>query len=79
LRRIIDGGEKPAAVFENYKKTTSHKLVDPMQTREPPTRFAVTIADLGSFSAETYAADLYRWATATFDAWRGAAAQGTSI
>lgn len=36
----------------------------------PPSKFRVTIADLGSFPAQTYAAQLDLWCQASLDAWR---------
>lgn len=46
--------------------------VPPLPASRPGPRFAVTIADLGDFAAETYAAQLDAWCQAALEAWRGA-------
>ena len=46
----------------------------PMLPFERPTfRFAVTIADLGSFAVETYPQELDRWCKGALDGWRSRA------
>ncbi len=46
----------------------AHWGVPPLPVTQPPARFAVTIADLGSFAAETYPAQLDRWCRAVLAA-----------
>lgn len=42
----------------------------PARGAQRPTTFSVTIADLGSFSANRYIDQLDRWCRATVEAWR---------
>ena len=44
--------------------------VPPLPAARPEPRFGVTIADLGSFAAETYASQLDSWCQAALAAWR---------
>lgn len=52
--------------------------VPALPATSPPTRFPVTIADLGAFPAESYAAQLDEWCRATLAAWQRGAAEPPS-
>ena len=72
VRRVVEHRESPAAMIPELRARGSTKDVPPrrLSADRAPHRFAVTIADLGDFPAETYQADLDRWARATHEAWR---------
>lgn len=44
--------------------------VPPVPRGRPTADFRITIADLGSFAAETYASQLENWCRAAVDGWR---------
>ena len=66
-------GRSPSRVIAALRragKTVPDWGLPPLPAVRSATAFAVTIADLGSFAAETYAADLDRWCQAALAGWR---------
>lgn len=71
LTRVLMRGEPLEGVIEEFRRrpdpseTERNPAVPPLAAHAP---FAVTIADLGDFDAEGYAAQLEAWCRATLDA-----------
>lgn len=66
VTRVVLDGEPLATVIAEFRAQPQAVAGTPPALPSPP--FAVTIADLGTFRAETYANDLSRWARAAVDA-----------
>lgn len=72
LNRIYVDGERPKRVFD---RLVSERGGMPHEWNTPPRRVerraapSMTIADLGDFAAETYAARLDEWCLASLAAW----------
>lgn len=74
LQRVYTYGSSPGDVAQQIRavggKTPEFWDVAPLRGAvDPPREFAVTIADLGDFEAETYAGKLDDWCRATIAAW----------
>ena len=69
-----DNRAKLAASMRARQDLTTAEWGVPSLPAVPPagTRYAVTIADLGGFDAETYAVKLEEWGRATLSAWMAA-------
>ena len=66
-------GAEPRRIANALRRGARPELdwdLPPLPEGGPPTRFEVTIADLGSFPAETYPAQLDAWCTAALNGWR---------
>ena len=60
-------------VVERLRRAGTNRpdwIVPPLPAGTPAPRFAVTIADLGSFAAETYSEQLDDWCRAALAGWR---------
>lgn len=66
-------GHDCARVARGLRRAGKHAprwVVPPLPASRPEPRYAVTIADLGTFPAETYASQLDAWCQAALEAWR---------
>lgn len=66
VQRVVIGGEPLAHVTAEFRTRPRSDASAPAATAAAG--FAVTIADLGTFAAATYPADLQRWARAALAA-----------
>lgn len=66
VQRVVVAGEPLAHVTAEFRTRPRAERLAPATTG--PQRFAVTIADLGTFEAATYPDDLRRWARAALGA-----------
>jgi hypothetical protein len=64
IQRVVLDGEPLAQVVAEFRAQPRSVSTTPSGTPPSPRAFAVTIADLGTFDAATYADDLLRWARA---------------
>jgi hypothetical protein len=72
LYRIYCGKESPSYVVASIREDATRLANDvhvPPRASQPRGFPAITIADLGDFSAATYASQLDNWCRATLDAW----------
>lgn len=74
LQRVYTDGEAPMQVAQQIRavngQTPAHWDVAPLRGADnPPRSYAVTIADLGEFEAESYPTALDAWCRATIAAW----------
>lgn len=69
LRRVAERGEPLAAVVADFRarQVKPSDAVDATAVPPMPAQYAVTIADLGDFAAETYVPALERWVAATIE------------
>lgn len=72
LQRVAERGEPLSAVVADFRarQIKPSDLVDGASVPPTPTQYAVTIADLGDFAAETYVPALEQWVAATLDGLR---------
>jgi len=73
LQRVYVAGDDYTRVFEALRHRPPAHLADwgipPLPPLPDASHYSVTLADLGDFAAESYAADLDRWCRAVLRAW----------
>jgi hypothetical protein len=73
LHRVYVAGDGYARVFEALRQRPPARLADwgvpPLPSIPVRPHYSVTLADLGDFDAQHYAADLERWCHAVLSAW----------
>lgn len=77
LTSVYLGGVPAAKVVRGLRRSGKAQPdwdTPDLPARHPPTEFAVTIADLGSFTAESYPSQLDAWCKATLAAWQAPSA-----
>jgi len=62
--------QRVAAALRRMGRQNPEWGVPPLPPRRPSPTFSVTIADLGSFDAETYPRQLDLWCKAALEGWR---------
>ena len=72
--RVTVAGDDPSRLANALRRTRDATLesfdAPPLPHGTPPTRFALTIADLGDFAAADYAMRCRMWARSAINAWR---------
>ena len=73
LHRVYVAGDEYTRVFEALRQRPPVRLSDwgvpPLPPLPEAPQYSVTLADLGEFEADRYAADLDRWCRAVLEAW----------
>jgi hypothetical protein len=73
LHRVYVAGDEYARVFEALRRRPPVRLSDwgvpPLPPLPEAPQYSVTLADLGEFEADRYAADLDRWCRAVLNSW----------